>query len=127
MHLTLGTIAERNSQTRSSSDRFPATPLLSKTNQVVGGLHPDNFDELVPSGSKVECIIISHCNTPTADSPLFALNGDSNKEKPWDLLWVLYIVWKEGIAQRRGVGQVLSSALEVAVEPKPEIKTILLG
>ncbi|KAK2766785.1 hypothetical protein FQN54_006099 [Arachnomyces sp. PD_36] len=128
MHLVLGTAAEQSCRKRSSHfDRIPATPLLSKTNEVVGALHPDNLDLLEPSGSKVECLIISRCNTPTADSPLFALDGDSNTEKPWDLFWVLYIVWKEGIAERRGVGQVLSSALEVAVEPKPEIKTIMLG
>ena len=43
------------------------------------------------------------------------------------LFWVLYVVWKEGIAERRGVGQILQEALEDAVEPAPRVKSVLLG
>jgi hypothetical protein len=50
-----------------------------------------------------------------------------DREKPWKLFWVLYVIWEDGIAERRGVGQVLCEALDVAVEPKPQVKLVLLG
>lgn len=51
----------------------------------------------------------------------------SKKDGRWDLFWVLAVVWRDGIAERRGVGQVLASALETDVEPRPEVKMVLLG
>lgn len=57
---------------------------------------------------------------------------DSNGQVWEDLFWVMYIVWdpvRNGIAERRGIGQVLAaSALEIDDQlPAPEIKTVLLG
>jgi hypothetical protein len=49
---------------------------------------------------------------------------DDNRNK-WDLFWILHVVWENGIAQRRGVGQVLESSLESA--SSREVKTVLLG
>ena len=46
--------------------------------------------------------------------------------KPWDLLWVIYVEWREGIAERRGLGQILVGALEDAVG-EPEVKLVVLG
>jgi len=39
---------------------------------------------------------------------------------------VLYVVWKGGIAERRGVGQVLGEVLELT-DDRPEVKLVLLG
>lgn len=47
-------------------------------------------------------------------------------EQPLKLFWVLCVVWQDGIAERRGVGQVLEEALEDAVG-QPEVKNVLLG
>lgn len=46
---------------------------------------------------------------------------------PWDLLWVMHIEWNGGgIAERRGLGQILVGGLEDAVGV-PEVKLIVLG
>jgi hypothetical protein len=47
-------------------------------------------------------------------------------EQPMKLFWVLWVVWKDGVAKRRGVGQVLEEALEDAVG-QPEVRSVLLG
>jgi hypothetical protein len=39
----------------------------------------------------------------------------------------MYVTWVDGIAERRGVGQILESALEDAVDQKPCVKRVLLG
>lgn len=92
----------------------------------MGSLHPDNLDLLETPGSNIECLIVSRCNTPVVGSTLLTLDGAST-EQPWKLFWIVHVVWKDGIAERRGVGQVVSSALETAVEPKPEVRSVLLG
>jgi hypothetical protein len=126
VHLVLGTAAERHPQRRSPFGRVPGISLFSVTHQLVGSLHPDNFDLIEAPGSTVECVIVSRCDTPTEASALFALESADTK-KSWKLFWIVHIVWKDGIAERRGIGQLLSSALETATDPKPEIKAILLG
>ena len=147
MHLILGTVPHRHEQwqnsqpkeyihgdensTKSNFDRIPGIPLHSATGQLVGSLHPDNIDLLQPPGSNVQCLIISRCSTPTVASALLAnktaIADGAKKDGPWDLFWVLVIVWQDGIAERRGVGQVLASAFETAVDPGPEVKLVLLG
>ena len=42
------------------------------------------------------------------------------------LFWELCVVWQGGIAERRGVGQVLEGALEDAVG-NPKVKCVFLG
>lgn len=106
-------------------ERIRGIPLLGVNNQSVGSLHPDNLELLPATGSAIECLIISRCNTPTNGSALLA-SQNKEPEKAQNLFWVLYIVWDEGIAERRGVGQVLSEALELTAA-KPEVKFILLG
>ncbi|KAJ9628780.1 hypothetical protein H2203_002682 [Taxawa tesnikishii (nom. ined.)] len=143
MHLILGSAPVRGEQGEHSQSRLhtpsddetpsqspfariPGVPLLSAHGQLVGSLHPDNVDILGAPGTKVECLVICRCNTPTVASALLALGG-ADTERPWDLLWILHVIWKDGIAERRGVGQVMSSAIDTAVEPKPEVKDVLLG
>lgn len=48
-------------------------------------------------------------------------------EQPMKLFWVMYVVWEGGIAQRRGIGQILEAALEDAASEKPSVKTVNLG
>ncbi len=111
--------------------RVPGLPLLSTASDaVVGSLHPDNVEMLPEPGSEMDCLVLSRCFTPTVASPLFnAENPETHSgsdRKRWDLFWVLYVVMIEGIAERRGIGQILASALEVTTPP-PELKWILLG
>ena len=141
MHLVLGESPQRVEHersevsvpgpTRSLFDRTPGIPLHSATGQIVGSLHPDNIHLLGPPGSKIECLIVSRCATPTVASALLSADTkaarDGERDRPWDLFWVLVVVWQDGVAERRGVGQVLASALETAVEPAPEVKLVLLG
>ena len=126
MHLILGTAAERYHQGRSPFGRIPGISLFSTAHQLVGSLHPDNLDLLEAPGSTVECLIVSRCHVPTEASALFDLDGADTKQS-WKLFWIIHVVWKDGIAERRGVGQILSSALETAINPKPETKVVLLG
>jgi hypothetical protein len=126
VHLILGTATERHPQRRSPFGRIPGISLFSTNQQLVRSLHPDNLDLLEAPGSTVECVIVSRCDMPTEASALFAL-GSAVTKQSWKLFWVIHIVWKDGIAERRGIGQVLSSALETATDPKPEVKVVLLG
>lgn len=91
----------------------------------MGSLHPDNLRLLAEEGSNVELIVITKCFEPTVGSALLGLEGQGSL--PWRLFWVIQIVWNQGIAERRGVGQVFASALESAVGDKPVVKQILLG
>ena len=128
MHLVLGPDKPTNPSSAAASpfDRVPGCPLCSADGQLVGSLHPDNVELLPAPESCVECIVVARCNTPTVGSAL--LPPDSPvPEKAWELLWVLHVTWQDGIAERRGVGQVLASALETAAEPSPQVKTVLLG
>ncbi|KAB5584851.1 heterokaryon incompatibility protein-domain-containing protein [Coniochaeta sp. 2T2.1] len=126
------------SGTTSSFQRIPGIPLLSATSEVVGSLHADNLDRLPAPGSSVECILMSHCQALTWNSALghgarAALDPETHEaarvgdDEPLELFWALYIVWKDGIAERRGVAQLLATAVGKALGHGPEIKEILLG
>lgn len=54
-----------------------------------------------------------------------AASNPGEDYRGWDLFWILHVAWKDGIAERRGIGQVLTSVLENASEC--EVKTVLLG
>jgi hypothetical protein len=116
----------RDTSAASQVDHFSGIPLLTTTSHLVGSLHPDNAADLPPPGTSVELILIARSQTPLADSALLQLD-DVSAERPSKLLWVLYIVWIDGVAERRGVAQILERALEEAVEPKPCVKSIILG
>ena len=109
-------------------DRLPPTPLLGQTGAVRGWLHPDNADMLPGSGCGIELAVLSRCQTPTVDT----IFGQDTRRDNDDgggggrLLWVLAIMGEDGVAERRGVGQVYEEALGDGVE-LPVFKTILLG
>lgn len=125
----------------SAADRIPGISLLSSSDQVVGSLHPDNFDMLPSSpDAKIECLLFSRCQVPTIGSVLLDPTLTPPKlpidrpptGQPWDLFWVMYIVWNpetKGVAERRGIGQVLAASVFDLGDrlPAPEIKTVLLG
>ncbi|KAF2854813.1 HET-domain-containing protein [Plenodomus tracheiphilus IPT5] len=109
-------------------DRTPGIALLSKDSTVAGSLHPDNIAHLPASDSIIELLVIAYSQTPTIGSALLiAENENLFQSGPWELLWCLYIVWEDGIAERRGVAQIQQAALETVIEPKPCVKTVLLG
>lgn len=136
----------------SSSDRIPGFPLLSPASKVVGSLHPDNLElSACKPGSKLECLILSRSQLPVVGSALLhyttistaatdsslppttrhtgvvSQENQVSEGKAWDLFWVLHVVWKNGVAERRGLGQVLTLALENSCSPLPAIKSVLLG
>jgi hypothetical protein len=105
--------------------RIPGTPLLGASGSLNGCLHPDNISLLPSAGSTVEILLIARCHKPTIRSALLGMYSKGG-EQPMKLFWVLCIVWQDGIAERRGVGQVLEGALEDALG-QPEVKSVLLG
>ncbi|OBT65892.1 hypothetical protein VE03_05466 [Pseudogymnoascus sp. 23342-1-I1] len=72
--------------------------------------------------------VLSRCQTPIYGSALLGIEKERMPEprQPWDLLWVMHVEWREGVAERRGVGQVFVGALEEAVG-RPEVKMVDLG
>lgn len=45
----------------------------------------------------------------------------------WRLYWVLLLTWSEGVAERRGLGQILQTAVEKSFSPGLQWKEIVLG
>jgi hypothetical protein len=39
----------------------------------------------------------------------------------------MHVIWNDGLAERKGIGQILGSALEDAVGTEPCLKQVLLG
>lgn len=105
--------------------RVPGTPLLGASGRLNGCLHPDDISLFPSTGSTVEVLLVARCHKPTIGSALLDMYLEGG-EQPLKLFWVLCVVWQDGIAERRGVGQVLEEALEDAVG-KPEVKSVLLG
>ena len=141
LHLRLGVSPgqsldeeRKDGEATSPFDRVPGLGLYGADGGLVGSLHVDDLSSVDELHGKVECLVLSRCQTPTAASALLdrrlAERGGveaPSDGQPWDLFWVLAVVWQEGIAERRGIGQVLVSALERSLEPGPEIKAVLLG
>jgi hypothetical protein len=111
--------------------RIEGIPLLYPDGTVAGSLHPDNMNDVGSAGDIIELVVVARCQTPTVGSALWNqsvphLVPAAGDNEPWDLLWVLQIAWIDGIAERRGVGQISTASLNHALEP-PEVKHILLG
>lgn len=103
-------------------DRTPSVPLLSRTGRLVGSLHLDTRD--AQPGTEVECLVVARALALTFGSALREEDVGFRM-----LLWVLHVVpsTREGIVERRGVGQIMVQALEEAAGAGPEVKTVLLG
>ncbi|KAK3389424.1 heterokaryon incompatibility protein-domain-containing protein [Podospora didyma] len=100
--------------------------LQSGSGGLVGSLHPDNAG--TTGDSAVDLVVLSRGQTPVAGSALFGCYQQKPPSgQPWDLLWVLCVEWRDGIAWRRGVGQILTSALEGALKPGPDVRLVFLG
>jgi hypothetical protein len=105
--------------------RIPGTPLLGASGRLNGCLHPDNISFLPSAGSTVEILLVARCHKPTLGSALLDMYCEGG-EQSMKFFWVLCVVWQDGIAERRGVGQILEGALEDAVG-QAEVKSVLLG
>lgn len=69
---------------------------------------------------------MSHSYKPTIESVLLELSGYETRNE-WKFFCVIYVVWQDGIAERRGIEQTLESVLKNPVGEKPCIKHVLLG
>lgn len=124
---------------RHPPDRVPGLPLLSPTSELVGSLHLDSINAPTNRpGAIVECLLLSRSRTPITGSALLTRANDTlvnksseSEEFPefqiWDLFWVLHVIWHEGIAERRGIGQILISAVQKSCPPGPVVKAVFLG
>ncbi|KAJ3500245.1 hypothetical protein NM208_g17190 [Fusarium decemcellulare] len=90
--------------------RVKGSPLFSPEGELVGSLHLDDVSSH-KAGIEVECLIMSSSFQPIEGSALPSPKEAVKEEDDWNLFWILYVVEIEGIYERRGVGQVLDSAL----------------
>lgn len=98
----------------------------------MGSLHADNVGFLAKPDETVELCLVARCWRPTIGSALWGVwedrasgGGKAGSPIEPELFWVLCVEWHEGIARRKGVGQVLESALEDS--GAVEVKNVLLG
>ncbi|KAM0425678.1 hypothetical protein ACHAPT_009210 [Fusarium lateritium] len=101
------------------------SPLFSRDGELVGSLHLDDVASHT-AGMEVECAIMAYSKEPVAGSALPTPQKSVSDDEEWSLFWIMYVVEKEGIHERRGVGQVLDSVLAKSCV-RSEGKVILLG
>ncbi|RSM18720.1 hypothetical protein CDV31_002440 [Fusarium ambrosium] len=101
------------------------SPLFTPDGELVGSLHVDNIASHT-AGVEVECLIIAYSKEPIAGSVLPKSQIPVGDDDDWNLFWIMHVVEKDGIYERRGVGQVLDSVLEKPFI-RAEGKVILLG
>ncbi|RSL63585.1 hypothetical protein CEP54_005127 [Fusarium duplospermum] len=101
------------------------SPLFSSDGELVGSLHVDSIASHT-AGVEVECLIIAYSKEPIAGSALPKTQEPIGDDEDWNLFWIMHVVEKDGIYERRGVGQVLDSVLAKACV-RSEGKVILLG
>lgn len=108
-----------------------AYPLYSRSGKLVGSLHPDNISCVVAAASKpaIDLVVMSLSQAPTAGSVFYedpALLSTGSETR--NLLWVLHVEYGVGeVAERRGIGQILMSALGDAVNGSPVVGWVKLG
>lgn len=101
------------------------SPLFTSDGELVGSLHVDNIASHTV-GVEVECLIIAYSKEPIAGSALPMSQESVGDYEDWNLFWIMHVVEKDGIYERRGVGQVLDSVLAKSCVGS-EGKVILLG
>jgi hypothetical protein len=100
---------------RSLFDRTPGSPLCSALSEVVGSLHPDNFELIPAPGTAIEILIIARSFELTVGPALLQLYPT---DRVPNLVWVMYVTWIDGVAEEEGVGQTLESWFKDAVDPQ---------
>lgn len=108
-----------------SAKRPPAFPLLCSSGNVVGSLDPDGGTLWSDITEEIDCIVMARSQTILRGSALLKLN--ETHRGPFDLLYVLAVEWREGVAYRWGAGQVYESVLEASIPSGPELKVVQLG
>ncbi|KAL1862635.1 hypothetical protein Daus18300_008433 [Diaporthe australafricana] len=111
-----------------------ARPLLSSSGEhTIGSLLPDNIS-LLPTqpGTPIDCIVVAHATADMEHSllPSAPIQGDPTDDSSQGqgrLIWIMHVEWKDGIAERRGIGQMRVSGLAKAVAPGPTVRSVLLG
>ena len=130
LHLTLCPRPHNNASPNktfpSRFDRVAGSALQGMSGQVVGSLHPDNVDRLPTAGSAIRLLLLARSHKPTVSSALIERHETAGSA-PMKLFWVMYVIWREGVAERRGIGQILEDALEDAVRESASVRTVLLG
>lgn len=101
------------------------SPLFTLDSELVGSLHVDNIASH-KAGVEVECLIIAYSKEPMTGSALPKSQVPVGDDDDWNLFWVMHVVEKDGIYERRGVGQVMDSVLTKSCV-RSEGKVILLG
>lgn len=120
--------------TSSNQPPHHAHPLLSSSGEhTVGTLLPDNIS-LLPTQPRtpIDCIIVAHAVAEMEHSllPPIPNQGDPTDKSALGhdrLIWIMHVEWKDGIAQRRGIGQMRVSGIAKAVAPGPTCRLVLLG
>jgi hypothetical protein len=86
---------------------------------------------ILEGGQPHELLVLSECRYSLERSPISDRKYDSIfmklNQDLWDLYWVMLITWKDGIAERRGLGQIYQDAFDRAYPPGPVWKEIVLG
>lgn len=101
------------------------SPLFTLDGELVGSLHVDNIASHT-AGVEVECLIIAYSKEPIAGSALPTSQIPIGDYDDWNLFWIMHVVEKDGIYERRGLGQVLDSVLTKSCV-RSQGKVILLG
>ncbi|EXJ59372.1 uncharacterized protein A1O5_12253 [Cladophialophora psammophila CBS 110553] len=111
--------------------------LFDNENGFCGFLSPDVRHSAIEH-RRVELIILSECQTssfPPLDRkgmedrihPIWSKPYQASDSTEWQLYWVLAIAWSGDCYERRGLGQILQSAVDKSLKPGPQWKEIVLG
>lgn len=70
--------------------------------------------------------LIRGVDQPSSNPLNFSITYPDTK-KDLELFWVMLLTWDDGVAERRGIGRVLRSAVENSFPPGPQWREIVLG
>ncbi|MCJ1377887.1 hypothetical protein MMC17_000983 [Xylographa soralifera] len=107
--------------------------IFDRENQHCGAIIFHDIGEF-KDGQIAEFLLLSKAQQRSRQSlidkdlpnPARLANRESS-DFPWDLYWVMLVVWKDDVAEKRGLGQVHQSALSRSYAPGLQWKEILLG
>lgn len=108
-----------NLPSNAQATRVKGAELFDGTNTVCGEIYLDDL-KTWKAREQVECVLLSWCLQP----PLAGIADPLHQ--PEDLLWIMFITWEHGIAERRGIGKISASAVKNSLVPAV-VKPILLA